>query len=166
MSRLQVRDIMTAEVRTVKSDMRVPELEEFLIRERLTGTPVVDDGHLVGIVSRSDIVRQLCVERSFDASLSDYYFEGVSGNDAAPESLSAIGERVGARIEDMSVRDVMIRDPLTLEAGASLREAAGQLMQHRLHRVPVVEKDRLVGVLSALDLVGRVADGTLVEAPR
>lgn len=163
MSRLGARDIMTANVRTVKPDMRVPELEHFLIEQNLRGAPVVQDGCLIGVVSRSDIVRQLCVERSFDASLSDYHFEMVSGYSSPEDSLAAIGRRVGARVEDMHVRDVMIRDPLTIEADTGLREVAEFLIEHHIHRAPVVEKGLLVGVLSSLDLVRLVAEGSLAE---
>ncbi len=164
MSRIRARDIMTPKVRTVKPDMRVPDLEHWLIDEKLRGAPVVQDGCLVGVVSRSDIVRQLCVERSFDASLSDYHFEMVSGYASAEDSLAAIGRRVGARVEDMHVRDVMIRDPFTIEADTGLREVAELLIEHHIHRAPVVEKGLLVGVLSALDVVRLVSKGQLVEA--
>lgn len=161
--RLTVRDVMTAAVRTVKPGLRVPELEEILIREGLRGAPVVEADRLVGVVSRSDIVRQLCVERTLDAALSDYYFDAARGHDVEP--LEAVGRRVGARIEDMTVRDVMVPDPQTVEVGSPIREAAKRLVERRMHRIPVVEGERLVGVLSTLDLARLVAEGVLVEAP-
>jgi CBS domain-containing protein len=55
------RDVMATKVQTVASGMSVGELERELIARRVSGFPVVDDEALVGVVSRSDIVRAIVV---------------------------------------------------------------------------------------------------------
>jgi len=56
-SELTAQDLMQSEVRSVSSAMPVIELEHLLIRDGLGGVAVIDDGKLVGIISRSDILR-------------------------------------------------------------------------------------------------------------
>ena len=52
---MQVRDVMTVRVHTVTPDTSLKEVAGLLLRERISGVPVVDDGRLVGIVSESDL---------------------------------------------------------------------------------------------------------------
>lgn len=152
------RDVMNAEVRTVGSEMRLPDLERALIEQGLSGFPVVDGGRLVGIVSRSDVVRQLCVEQTVAETLSDYYAD-PSGSASGPvESFEAIGERVGTRIERLRVKDVMIHDLITVSPEDPLRDVAATLLARRVHRLPVVEGGRLVGIVTSMDLVRLIAE--------
>src|SRR2546421_10774569 len=53
---------------------------------------------------------------------------------------------------ELPVREVMA-DPLTTEADMSIGEAASLMLQHRVHQVPVVEENRLVGLLSHRELL-------------
>lgn len=53
----KVKDIMTKEVITVEPEMNVEELARLFTAKRINPVPVVKDGKLVGIVSRSDIVK-------------------------------------------------------------------------------------------------------------
>jgi CBS domain-containing protein len=60
---LRVRDIMTRDVATVSPDAPLAEVATLLERRRIRRVPVVEDGRLVGIVSRSDLVRALASAR-------------------------------------------------------------------------------------------------------
>lgn len=155
---LTARDVMSPKVSSVSPEMSLPDLERALIDERLSGFPVVEHGRLVGIVSRSDVVRQLCVEQTMAENLSDFYADPVGIVQAALESFEAIGQRVGTRIESLRVKDVMIHDLITVAPDAPLREVASTLVEGRIHRVPVVDASRLVGIVSSLDLVKLIAE--------
>jgi len=155
---LTARDVMSPRVRSVSPEMALPDLERALIEERLSGFPVVEHGRLVGIVSRSDVVRQLCIEQTMAENVSDFYADPGGFSPAALESFEAIGQRVGARIESLRVKDVMIHDLVTVAPDAPLREVAATLVERRIHRVPVVDGIRLVGIVSSLDLVRLVAE--------
>ncbi len=51
-----VDELMTRDVISVETDTSVDEVMEILERERILRVPVVSDGNLVGVVSRSDIL--------------------------------------------------------------------------------------------------------------
>jgi len=59
----------------------------------------------------------------------------------------------------MKVRDVMTADPVVVSADAPVREAAGLLRKHRIGGLPVVDGEKLVGVITESDIL------KLMEAP-
>jgi CBS domain-containing protein len=65
---------------------------------------------------------------------------------------------MGQRLEGLCVRDVMIRRVVTVAPDLPLSEAAALLLRHRIHQVPVVAGERVVGLLSALDFVRPFAE--------
>lgn len=158
-----VRDVMRTEVRTVDPDVTLPDLERRFVAHRVSGFPVVRDGRLVGIVSRSDVVRQLSVEQTRAESISDYYRE-ATGDYHPEQDLEAIAERVGQRLEKLRVEDMMIRELITVGPADSLQEVARVLVEHGIHRVPVVDAGRLLGIVSTLDLVRLLAEGRVQAA--
>jgi len=148
---------MSTQVHCVSPDLGLVDLERAFLEQQVSGFPVVQDDRLVGIVSRSDVVRQLCVEESRAELLSDYYVD-LSGFSEPLESLQQLGRRVGARVETLTVEDVMIREIVSVAPDTPLRELAALLVDRHIHRVPVVADGRLVGLVSSLDLVRLVAE--------
>jgi CBS domain-containing protein len=139
--------------------MSLTELDRAFIDQQVGGFPVVDQGRLVGIVSRSDVVRQLCVEQSLAEMVSDYYHQGVMSDNMPTQSLKEIGDQVGERLEQLHVRDVMSRRLITVPVAAGIREVARVLIDNHIHHVPVTDQQRLEGIISALDLVRLLAEG-------
>lgn len=153
---LRIADVMTTDVRTVDVKTPVAELERTLITRQVSGFPVVDAGNLVGLVSRSDIVRMLDVERAQEEQISDYHRMWAPENDA--QASSDTGARIGARMEGKTAGDVMVKSVITCSPDQSLREAAIILAEHEIHRLPVVDGDKLVGILTSMDLVRVIAE--------
>ena len=154
-----VGDIMQKQVRTIRPDQTLPELERALLRWRIGAMPVVEpDGQLAGIVSRSDVVRQLCLERSLGEAMADAYRDQTDAG-FADHSQSAIAGNIGQRMERLCVRDVMIRDVLSVPPDLPVAKAAQLLVERRIHRLPVVEDGKLVGIVSSLDFTRVVAEG-------
>jgi CBS domain-containing protein len=150
---------MQVDVRTVAPDTTIADLERLLLQGRVGGLPVLDrDGQLLGIVSRSDVVRQLSIEQSLGEAMSDVYRDQTN-EDWADASREEIGATIGQRMQRLRVCDVMIRDVATVAPNDSLQDAARCLVERHFHRLPVVEDDRLVGIVSSLDLVRLIADG-------
>lgn len=187
---LRLREIMTTQLVTLAPEMSVRDAMELLGRSHVSGAPVITGGHLVGIVSATDLM-------TFAGALSgvptqsdmsdDWLVAGEESDEddeseSEPESTSAYfsdlwddaGAEVSSRLErvdgpewnaleEHDVSEVMTRPPLaTLPADADV-EAAAQLMKDQsIHRVLVVEDETLVGVVSALDIAKAVADHRLV----
>lgn len=53
------RDVMTEEVVTIAPDEDVEEVASLMVKRRVNPVPVVEDGRIVGIVSRADIIRMM-----------------------------------------------------------------------------------------------------------
>jgi len=161
---LEVASAMQTKVETVSPDLDLVELERRLLAAGCSGFPVVEEGRLVGIVSRSDIVRAIAVERATEEQLSDFYRsfaepDGSSGGDA---EAAAIESRVGARAAHLRVRDVMIRDVKSVAAlDQPLADVAKRMVEAHIHRLPVVDGERLVGIVTTLDIARLVAEGRL-----
>jgi CBS domain-containing protein len=149
---------MQAEVVTVRPDMPLSELGGVLLRERIHGAPVVEAGRVVGIVSRSDVVRQLKVE---EQRLTDsaYYLEPFDADLRSPDDDLRMGEAVAARVAKLCVHDVMIDDILSVVPDATLQEVAKVMLERPVHRVLVMEGGALLGLISSLDLLRLFAEG-------
>lgn len=157
---IRVRDVMETELRTIGTKVPLAELERELIEQRVSGFPVVEGGQLVGVVSRSDIVRIIDVERSYDEHISDYYrMLSTADADQAQQAEVEEGARVGARLEGLTVADAMIKTVITTEPDADLVQVAKLMVDRGIHRLPVSEGGQLVGIVTSLDLVHQIAEG-------
>ena len=156
---LLVKEIMQRHVHTIAPWVTLPELEQAFLKKGVSGFPVVDKGELVGIVSRSDIVRQLFLEHHAAKNTSDFYFDDAGFHETPLVTFEQIADRVGERIEQLQVKDVMSRGLVKVAPDQSLGQLAQTLVSNRIHRVLVSEEDRLIGLVSALDLVGLIANG-------
>lgn len=157
---MQVSDVMRRAVVTVRPSDTLPRLEELLSRHRITGAPVVDGGEVVGVISRSDVIRQLELERSrFEDS--SWYFEAFDSEQRSARLDKEIEIAIGARHSTVQVRDLMTSEVLSIEAGASLSAAARRMLERRVHRLLVMEGGELVGLVSSLDLLGGLANSNV-----
>lgn len=163
---LVVRDVMQDKLLTVSPDETLADLQDRLLSHCIGGAPVVENGKLVGIVSRSDIVRALSREREFASVQIDFYREYEDDPDAPSEVVAREMEQdaaeaarmIGERMTQMRVRDAMIHGVVSVGADTPLRDAARLLVDRRIHRVVVTDGDRLAGILTALDIVRLIAD--------
>lgn len=163
---MRVRQVMTTRVRTVEPDMTLAELERFLTEEGLSGAPVVEHGQLCGVVTRSDIVKQISVGRALAESALDFYrdFTGIGGpvpGDELPREAEREALGVAERLRDEHVRDAMVEHVISVAPDASVAEAAQLMVEHSVHRVLVVDDGRPVGIVTTLDLARLIAEGRL-----
>ncbi len=149
-----VADVMTTAPVTVSPEMPLQDAVHLLAERRISGLPVVDGaGKLVGILSESDLMWQ-----ATGAPLPAYillldsviYLKNPSRY--TEELHKALGQ---------TVAEVMSKGPVvTIEPGASLRQAAQLLHDKQVRRLPVVdETGNLVGILSQGDIVRHMAQG-------
>lgn len=57
-------------------------------------------------------------------------------------------------LDELTVKDVMVNDPMTIQAGDTVYQAARLLYQHKLTGLLVVEDDHLVGIITLADILG------------
>jgi CBS domain-containing protein len=154
---LRARDVMQSQVATVEPGMSLIQLDELLAREKVSGMPVVEGGAVVGVVSRTDIVRGLG-DAEGAAEATQAYYHDVAG---AELDHAAAARRSGERIATMTVREVMSSEIVAVSPEDSIREVARTLVRGRMHRLLVMEGRRLAGIVTTFDLVHAIADGRL-----
>jgi CBS domain-containing protein len=145
---MKVREIMDDEPVTVTPDDDVEHVLRLLRRHRLDGVPVVNDGgRCVGIVTEADLV---LTDEQGDLHLPHYIelFGGV----VYLESLRRFEERLKKAVAS-KVRDMMTADPVTVDATATVEEAARLIATRKHNRLPVVEHGRLVGVVTRVNVL-------------
>lgn len=121
---------------TLRDDDGVPHAARVLLHHRIPSAPVLDGaGHLVGVVSESDLLRGR-VARDPRAHLDPR--DGADGADEVP-----------AR----SVADVMTPHPVTVGVRDDLADALDVLLERGFRTVPVLEGHRLVAVLTRRDVL-------------
>ncbi len=147
-----VADIMEPDVVTVAPDDDVEKVVRLLREHELPGVPVVNDGgRCVGIVTEADLV---IADEQGDLHLPHYIelFGGV----VFLEPLRHFEERLRKAFAAKAA-DMMTRDPITIAPDAGAREAARIISESGHNRLPVVEDERLVGVVSRADVLGALA---------
>jgi CBS domain-containing protein len=127
-----------------------------LLREHeLPGVPVVDgDGHVVGIVTESDLIL-----RDEESDLHLPLHIDLMGGVVYLGRLKNYEERVKRALAG-TVADLMTPDPVTVSPDASVQEAARVIAQRRHNRLPVVDGEgQLVGVVTRLDVLDALTRG-------
>jgi CBS domain-containing protein len=158
---LRARDVMKTEVKVVDPDMSLVDFERLLLQQRIGGAPVVKKGELLGMVSRSDIIRVLSLEQSMAEVQSGAYQR--QAYDVQRRAVELIGDQVGRRMQELKVKNAMTEVRARVSPDAPIIDVAKLMMEHRIHRVLVVEGSALKGVISRIDLVALIADGRMAE---
>jgi CBS domain-containing protein len=127
--------IMTTPVITMGPDDTMDKVQAIFRKNNIHHIPVVKDGQVVGMISKSDYLRLLHGFTLFKTHKSEEY------NDAVLRSL-LIGE-------------VMTRQVAVLNPEDSLEFAAGYFRENLFHAIPIVERqtNRLVGIVTTYDLL-------------
>ena len=140
-----VRDIMTAPVVTVPSTMTVKDLAALFRDQRIGGVPVVDDDRLVGIVTEGDLM-------AMDADIQmPHYFELF-------DSIIYLGsqKKFKEQLEKASaatVGQLMTDEVKSVAPDDEARVAATLMHKHKFDRVPVVEGEAVVGIVTRHDIM-------------
>jgi len=152
---VKVREVMTKEVVTVAPDTLVKDAAALLAEKNISGMPVIDGGRLVGVFSEADVLRSLKTTKK-DLRL---IFPSVSSLGIAFQEEVTQREILEAyeEIGNQTVREVMTKNVVTVEPDISLNEAIVKMVQGEINRLPVLEKNVLVGIVTRGDVIRGLA---------
>ena len=145
MAELTVGDVMQRDPVTIAPGADLESLLHVLRENELPGVPVVEGDRLVGIVTESDLVLQ-----SDDADLHLPHYFQLFGGVVFLEPLQHFEDRLRKAFAD-KVSEMMSTDVETISPDESVHEAARRISRSGHNRLPVVDGDRLVGVITRVD---------------
>ena len=124
---MRALDIMQKGVMTVSPELSVTDLEEFLTIEEISGVPVTGPGgQIMGIVSKTDIVRTLS---------------------------ETAHQRSELLQPDLTAGDIMTKETVTVSPDEDVREVAQRMIDGHLHRVIVTSSEDVLGIITTFDLL-------------
>jgi CBS domain-containing protein len=142
------QDVMTREVVTVSPELGLSELCRVLAEADISGAPVVDQqGKLLGMVSKTDVMRALSVGRQAPGlPSSSLHFLGLA------DTMSGMAEDSEEEAFGRVI-DVMTADVERVEPETPVHTAARIMSDKRIHRLVVAHEDRVAGIVTSLDLL-------------
>lgn len=125
-----VKDWMSHDVINIPRDMTLPEVHQLMTARQIRRLPVVENGHLIGIVTLGDVWR---AGPSDAASLSVWEANYVLVN--------------------LKAEQIMTRHPITISQEATISEAAQIMLAKKISGLPVVDgENKLVGIITESDI--------------
>lgn len=130
---MNVADIMSSPVYIINTDEPVSRARKLMLRHRIGTLPVLDEGKMVGIVTKSDISNRL--------------------SQAEP-----LWRR--RPIDQIPIKMLMTETVITIYPEASITQAATLMLENEIHNVPVVKNGNIVGIITRTDLMRYVAENS------
>lgn len=156
------RDLAEKHVIAVGPRASLLDVHRLFVEEEISGAPVVsEDEELVGVITSTDLLRAVEEERDTVEVHSAYFREILPYS--SPD-WAALPEDFQDRLSGRTVEDVMTRSVITVGPDDSAAAVARALRDNRVHRVFVVDRSQLVGVISAFDLLRLVEQGEVPAA--
>ena len=148
----RVGEVMQQHVVSVGVNTPLIDVYRLFVEEEISGAPVIDEeGTLVGVISSTDLLRAVEEEHDSGGLGHHEYFRDLLPY-SSPDWSSAPDD-FQDRLGQDKVEDVMTRDVLTIRPDAPASDAARLLREAGVHRLFVTDKEQLLGVLSAFDLL-------------
>lgn len=143
---MKAKDIMVTEVITIKQHATIEEIARVLIDNKISGVPVVDEaGHLMGMVTEGDLLHKETNPRLPNAVNilgAIIYYNGVEQYNEDFKKMMA-----------SQALNIMTDKVITVTAEQEIEEIVKVMLEHGIKRVPVMEGDRLIGIISRADIV-------------
>jgi CBS domain-containing protein len=147
---MKIKDIMIKRVITVKSGMTLEQAAEILVKNNISGAPVVNkNGKLIGVISEKDLFQALY------PNFRDIIFD---------LKLLLSKNKIKNRIEKKKkiiIDKIMTEKPIVIDENAPVLKAGSLMLAERIHRIPVVRKNKLVGIVSRRDIFRKLLKADL-----
>ncbi len=147
---MKVSEVMSRGCLTCKSGDTLHQATQKMVMRRCGSLPVVDDEDeekLIGIITIRDTMLPLY------PNFGEYIHDAKSARDF--EEM----EENYKRVMCMKVKDVMTPNPMVVNSDMYVLKAASYMGLKNLRRIPVVDDDRLTGIIS----IGDINRGLFIE---
>jgi acetoin utilization protein AcuB len=125
-----VSHIMSKDVKTVHQKQNLAEVQQLMDEFKIRHIPVLDGNKVIGILSRTDIMNAR--------------YGAIKGGEELQTTL----------LTQMSVEKAMTPNPQTVSSGMSIREVGGIFHEKTFSALPVIEDEKLVGIVTTKDVIG------------
>ena len=147
---MQVKDIMSAEVKTCKSGATIKDVATIMCFNKISGLPVIDDdNNVVGIISEKDVLFSM---------FPDMHDVMASGAKANFEEM----EKDYHSILTKTVDDLMTTVVASVSPDMPILRAASMMWVRKIRRIPVTENNKIVGIISMGDVHKAVFQDSLL----
>jgi CBS domain-containing protein len=137
---MKVKDAMTTDVKAVRRETSLKDVAAVLAEHGISGAPILDDeGRVIGVISEADILVK---------EYAELPHRGLVGLLHHREA-----EALATKVEARTAGEAMTEPAITIAPWELLSEAAALMIERGVNRLPVVEQDKLVGILTRADLV-------------
>ncbi len=126
-----IKEVMTTQLITIKSTDSLEKARQIFGDNKIRHIIVIDDDKLVGILSYHDLLR---------VSFGDTYGDDQANVDDAIVNM-------------LTVKDVMRHEPVFINPDYTIEDAIFILLNRRFHSLPVVENDKVVGIVTTTDFL-------------
>ena len=124
-----VGERMSRPVISITRDMPIHDALALFKKEKIRRAPVLKDGKLIGIISDKDLLN------------------------ASPSQATSLSVwEMNYMLSKITVKEVMTREVLTVQADTPIEEAARIMADNKIGGVPVVKADKVVGMITETDL--------------
>lgn len=143
---MRVRDVMSTEVVTVLPQSTYEEVAKILYEQGLSGVPVLDEtGKLIGMISEKTLFRALYPR------YRNFFVEGggaYRNQEAAEHEIDQVRKHPVGRYMQTRV--------VTIDPDAPILRAGSLMLAYNFHRLPVLDRDALVGIVTREDIFGAI----------
>lgn len=152
-----VKDYMNKTVISFVPNDSIFTVAEKFYKNHISGAPVVDNGTVVGVISETDIIKFMRIstpdapEATAEPHLLTLLLVGlVKGRMALKKSLEKLAE--------IEVKDLMCKDIVSVKSDETVIDAASIMCKESVNRLPVIDKGKLVGIITRADLIKALID--------
>lgn len=148
----RVRDIMRSNVYTIKEDQKISDLLNFFVENDISGAPVTGkDDTLTGIITPIDVFEQIHEYPSYIDAMT--YMVAIDCEGLADSNIENLLSR--------PIKELMTKNVITVEADSSILKAAKIFSKKKFKKIPVIENNRLVGILTHRDMINYLVSSFL-----
>jgi len=126
---LFVKDFMTTSPISIPIETPILEALSIMRKRKVHQLPVMNKGKLAGLVAERELLK-------------------VSPSPASTLSIFEMNHL----LSKMTVKDVLVKDPISVESACTIEEAALQMREHRIRSLLVVDDGQLKGIITQSDV--------------